>query len=78
MLARCALAGSRPAEAISLLERAVAVQPQRPDFRINLALALERAGRIAEARVLLAGIPANSPAHTHAQRVLSRLSAAPR
>ena len=67
--------GGHPAEAVPLLQRALALDPGFLEARFNLALAFARAGRKAdaarEAQDLLRRLPADAPQRAEVQRLLA-------
>lgn len=72
-----ALEANRPADAVGLLRAALARDPQLLAARFALARALartgDRAGALAEARELLAQIPAGAPQRPEVERLISAL-----
>jgi len=71
--ALAALAAGRPEEAVERLRQALALDPEHPRIPLELAEALLRAGRPAEARDVLEGLPAGRPADPSAEEETRRL-----
>ncbi len=74
--ALAALAAGRPEEAVERLRQALALDPEHPRLPLELAEALLRAGRPAEAREVLEGLPADRQVEEEAQRLLERVALA--
>ncbi|OOG64996.1 thioredoxin [Rhodanobacter sp. B04] len=62
-----------PAQAIDRLQQAIAAEPGKPDLKLDLALALMRAGQVDSAAAELAALPANLATDTRAVRLRSEL-----
>ncbi|KRE88394.1 thioredoxin [Frateuria sp. Soil773] len=65
-----------PAEAIDRLRQAIAAEPDRPELKLDLALALMRAGQVEPARAELDALPANLATDARAVRLRSQLDLA--
>jgi len=61
------------AEEVERLRTAVAAEPDKPELKLDLGLALVAAGEYAEADALLASLPANLGADPRAARARSRI-----
>jgi putative thioredoxin len=62
-----------PAATVEQLRAAVAAEPDKPELKLDLAVALADAGGTAEARELIEALPANLGADARAGRALSRI-----
>ena len=65
-----------PEQAINRLQQAIATGPDKPELKLDLALALMHAGRIAAAEAELAALPANLATDARAVRLRSELDLA--
>ena len=65
-----------PEEAINRIQQAIAAEPDKPDLKLDLALALMRAGQADAADVELASLPANLATEARAVRLRSQLDLA--
>ena len=65
-----------PEQAINRLQQAIAAEPGKPDLKLDLALALMRAGQVDAASAELAALPANLATDTRAVRLRSELELA--
>ncbi len=65
-----------PEQAINRLQQAIAAEPNRPELKLDLALALMRAGNVAAAEAELAALPANLATDARAVRLRSELELA--
>ena len=63
-------------EAINRLQQAIAAEPERPELKLDLALALMRAGNVASAQSELDALPANLATDARAVRLRSQLELA--
>ncbi|UJJ59039.1 thioredoxin [Rhodanobacter denitrificans] len=63
-------------QAINRLQQAIATEPNRPELKLDLALALMRAGNVAAAEAELAALPANLATDARAVRLRSELELA--
>lgn len=63
-------------QAINRLQQAIAAEPDRPELKLDLALALMRAGNVAAAEAELAALPANLATDARAVRLRSELELA--
>ncbi|AGG88284.1 thioredoxin [Rhodanobacter denitrificans] len=63
-------------QAINRLQQAIATEPNRPELKLDLALALMRAGNVAAAKAELAALPANLATDARAVRLRSELELA--
>ncbi|NII53052.1 thioredoxin [Lutibacter sp. SG786] len=75
-----ASAGDKPAEtpeeAINRLQQAIAAEPDRAELKLDLALALMRAGQVEPAQAELDALPANLATDARAVRLRSQLELA--
>lgn len=74
--AEAAVAPETPEQAINRLQQAIAGEPDRPELKLDLALALMRAGNVAAAEAELAALPANLATDARAVRLRSELELA--
>jgi putative thioredoxin len=74
--AEVAAAPEPPEQAINRLQQAIAAEPNRPELKLDLALALMRAGNVAAAEAELAALPANLATDARAVRLRSELELA--
>ena len=74
--AEAAAAPEPPEQAINRLQQAIAAEPNRPELKLDLALALMRAGNVAAAEAELAALPANLATDARAVRLRSELELA--
>ncbi|MBT2143079.1 MULTISPECIES: thioredoxin [unclassified Rhodanobacter] len=65
-----------PQQAINRLQQAIATAPDRPELKLDLALALMHAGNVAAAETELAALPANLATDARAVRLRSELDLA--
>jgi len=65
-----------PQQAINRLQQAIATAPDRPELKLDLALALMHAGNVAAAETELAALPANLATDARAVRLRSELELA--
>jgi len=65
-----------PQQAINRLQQAIATAPDRPELKLDLALALMHAGNVAAAEAELAALPANLATDARAVRLRSELELA--
>jgi putative thioredoxin len=65
-----------PEQAIDRLQQAIAAGPGKPDLKLDLALALMRAGQVDAASAELAALPANLATDARAVRLRSELELA--
>lgn len=65
-----------PEEAINRLQQAIAADPDRAELKLDLALALMRAGRVEPAQAELDALPANLATDARAVRLRSQLELA--
>ncbi|OOG57378.1 thioredoxin [Rhodanobacter sp. C03] len=65
-----------PEQAIDRLQQAIAAEPGKPDLKLDLALALMRAGQVDAAAAELAALPANLATDARAVRLRSELELA--
>ncbi|MEY2114475.1 thioredoxin [Rhodanobacter sp. FW106-PBR-R2A-1-13] len=65
-----------PEQAINRLQQAIAGEPNRPELKLDLALALMHAGNVAAAAVELAALPANLATDARAVRLRNELELA--
>ena len=65
-----------PQQAINRLQQAIASEPNRPELKLDLALALMHAGNVAAAEAELAALPANLATDARAVRLRSELELA--
>ena len=65
-----------PEQAIDRLQQAIAAEPGKPDLKLDLALALMRAGQVDAAATELAALPANLAIDARAVRLRSELELA--
>jgi len=63
-------------DAINRLQQAIAAEPERPELKLDLALALMRAGNVASAQSELDALPANLATDARAVRLRSQLELA--
>jgi putative thioredoxin len=63
-------------EAINRIQQAIAAEPERPELKLDLALALMRAGNVASAQSELDALPANLATDARAVRLRSQLELA--
>ncbi|MET0256356.1 MAG: thioredoxin [Luteibacter sp.] len=63
-------------EAINRLQQSIAAEPDRAELKLDLALALMRAGRVEPAQAELDALPANLATDTRAVRLRSQLELA--
>ena len=73
--ARCALAAGRIPEALESAAKAIALDPDRSEAAVLHAVALERAGRVADARRELVALTLRQPRSLDGWRALAELSA---
>ena len=71
-----AAAQETPEQAIDRLQQAIAAEPNKPELKLDLALALMHAGQIAAAEAELAALPANLATDARAVRLRSELDLA--
>jgi putative thioredoxin len=64
------------ADAINRLQQAIAAEPDRAELKLDLALALMRAGQVTSARAELDALPANLATDARAVRLASQLELA--
>lgn len=69
-------AAEDPAEAINRLQQEIAADPERPELRLDLALALMRGGQAQAAEAELNALPANLATDARAVRLRSQLDLA--
>ncbi|WP_108472464.1 thioredoxin [Rhodanobacter thiooxydans] len=74
--AEVAAVAETPELAINRLQQAIATEPNRPELKLDLALALMRAGNVAAAEAELAALPANLATDARAMRLRSELELA--
>jgi putative thioredoxin len=65
-----------PEQAINRLQQAIATAPDKPELKLDLALALMHAGQVAAAETELAALPANLATDARAVRLRSELDLA--
>lgn len=65
-----------PEQAINRLQQAIASEPNRPELKLDLALALMHAGNVAAAETELAALPANLATDARAVRLRNELELA--
>ena len=65
-----------PEEAINRIQQAIAAEPDRAELKLDLALALMRAGRVEPAQAELDALPANLATDARAVRLRSQLELA--
>jgi putative thioredoxin len=65
-----------PEQAINRLQQSIATEPDKPELKLDLALALMRAGQTAAAEAQLAALPANLATDSRAVRLRSELDLA--
>jgi len=65
-----------PEQAINRLQQAIAAEPGKPDLKLDLALALMRAGQVDAAAAELTALPANLATDARAVRLRSELELA--
>ncbi|MHB1056800.1 MAG: thioredoxin [Rhodanobacter sp.] len=65
-----------PEQAIDRLQQAIAAEPNKPELKLDLALALMHAGQVAAAEAELAALPANLATDARAVRLRSELDLA--
>ncbi|KRE87649.1 thioredoxin [Rhodanobacter sp. Soil772] len=65
-----------PEQAVDRLQQAIATGPDKPELKLDLALALMHAGQIAAAETELAALPANLATDARAVRLRSELDLA--
>lgn len=65
-----------PQQAINRLQQAIAAAPDRPELKLDLALALMHAGNVAAAEAELAALPANLATDARAVRLRNELELA--
>jgi len=65
-----------PEDAINRIQQAIAAQPDRAELKLDLALALMRAGRVEPAQAELDALPANLATDARAVRLRSQLELA--
>ena len=65
-----------PAQAVQRWQQAITAEPDKPALKLELALALMRAGQLAAAEAQLTALPANLATDTRAQRLRSELDLA--
>jgi putative thioredoxin len=65
-----------PDQAINRLQQAIAAEPDRSELKLDLALALMRAGKVEPAQAELDALPANLATDTRAVRLRSQLELA--
>lgn len=65
-----------PEQAINRLQQAIATGPDKPELKLDLALALMHAGQVAAAETELAALPANLATDARAVRLRSELDLA--
>lgn len=65
-----------PEQAIDRLQQAIAAEPNKPELKLDLALALMHAGQTAAAEAELAALPANLATDARAVRLRSELDLA--
>ncbi|MDW2980818.1 thioredoxin [Rhodanobacter sp. KK11] len=65
-----------PEQAINRLQQAIAAAPDRPELKLDLALALMHAGNVAAAEAELAALPANLATDARAVRLRNELELA--
>ena len=70
------VAPETPEQAIDRLQQAIAAEPGKPDLKLDLALALMRAGQVDAATTELAALPANLATDARAVRLRSELELA--
>jgi len=63
-------------EAINRIQQAIAAEPDRPELKLDLALALMRAGNVESAQAELDALPANLATDARAVRLRSQLDLA--
>ncbi len=71
-----AAAAESPVEAINRIQQAIAAEPEHTELKLDLALALMRAGHADAAEAELASLPANLATDAHALRLRSQLDLA--
>ena len=69
-------AAETPEQAVQRWQQAIATEPDKPALKLELALALVRAGQLDEAQALLTGLPVNLATDARAQRLRSELELA--
>ena len=69
-------AAETPEQAINRLQQAIATAPDKPELKLELALALMQGGRTEAAEVELTALPANLATDARAQRLRSELDLA--
>jgi len=65
-----------PEDAINRIQQAIAAEPERPELKLDLALALMRAGHVGPAQAELDALPANLATDARAVRLRSQLELA--
>ncbi|MFC5526541.1 thioredoxin [Rhodanobacter ginsengisoli] len=70
------VAAETPEQAINRLQQAIATAPDKPELKLELALALMQGGRTEAAEVELTALPANLATDARAQRLRSALDLA--
>ncbi|PXV58355.1 thioredoxin [Dyella jiangningensis] len=70
------VAPESPEEAINRLQQAIAAEPDQPELKLDLALALMRAGHADAAEAELSSLPANLATDARAVRLRSQLDLA--
>jgi len=66
-------AAADPAAEVERLRAAVTAEPDKPELKLDLAVALADSGDVTEARELIEALPANLGADARAGRALSRI-----
>jgi putative thioredoxin len=70
------MAAETPEQTIARLQQAIALDPDKPELKLDLALAQMRAGNIAGARAELDALPANLASDDRARRLRGQLELA--
>jgi putative thioredoxin len=65
-----------PTDAIARLQQAIAAEPDKPELKLDLALALMRVGNVTSAQAELEALPANLATDARAVRLRSQLELA--
>ncbi|EIL94757.1 thioredoxin [Rhodanobacter spathiphylli] len=71
-----AATAEEPAQAVNRLQQAIAAEPNKPELKLDLAVALMRNGQIDAAEAELAALPANLATDARAVRLRSELELA--
>ena len=71
-----AMSAETPEEAINRIQQAIAAEPERAELKLDLALALMRAGQVGPAQAELDALPANLGSDARAVRLRNQLELA--